>query len=318
MSQLTITLLPVDLALFDGAAGGGEGGPASGDGDSHGKAAPVVYGKQDQARTDAAEQGENAVQAEKPGGGERVGTDTTSDALEERRRAFRDLISGEYKDLYDQEVQQLTRRAQRDAQALERRAAAVQPVLDMLMQRYQIADGDPGKLLSAIEDDDSYWSQAAEDAGMSVEQYKQFQRLQRENDALVRAQRQQQGQEAARRQLRQWFGEAEEMKRLYPSFSLENEARDPQFLSMLRAGVPVRHAYEVIHMDAIKAGVAQMTAQATEKQVVDGIRARGSRPQENGTAAQSGFVVKDDVSRLTKKDRAEIARRAQRGEHITF
>lgn len=87
---------------------------------------------------------------------------------------------------------------------------------------------------------------------------------------------------------------------------------------MLRAGVPVRHAYEVVHMEEIKAGVAQLTAQATEKQVVDGIRARGARPQENGTTSQSAFTVKDDVSKLSKKDRAEIARRAMMGEKITF
>ena len=33
-------------------------------------------------------------------------------------------------------------------------------------------------------------------------------------------------------------------------------------------------------MDQIKAGVAAMQAKATEKQVVDGIRAKGARPQE--------------------------------------
>ena len=89
-------------------------------------------------------------------------------------------------------------------------------------------------------------------------------------------------------------------------------------LSMLRAGVPVQHAYEVVHMDQIKAGVAAMQAKATEKQVVDGIRAKGARPQENGTTSQGAFIVKDDVSKLSKRDRAEIIRRAARGEHIEF
>ena len=153
---------------------------------------------------------------------------------------------------------------------------------------------------------------------MSVEQYKQMQRLERENAALLNAQRQQRGQQAAEQQLQRWYGEAEQARSLYPSFDLSAEVQNPQFLSMLRAGVPVRHAYEVVHMDEIKAGVAQLTAQATEKQVVDGIRARGARPQENGTKAQSAFTVKDDVSKLSKKDRAEIARRAMMGEKITF
>ena len=87
---------------------------------------------------------------------------------------------------------------------------------------------------------------------------------------------------------------------------------------MHREGVPIQHAYEVVHMDQIKAGVAAMQAKATEKQVVDGIRAKGARPQENGTTSQGAFIVKDDVSKLSKRDRAEIIRRAARGEHIEF
>ena len=85
---------------------------------------------------------------------------------------------------------------------------------------------------------------------------------------------------------------------------------------MLKAGVPVQHAYEVIHMDEIKAGVAQSTARQTEKQVVDGIRAKGNRPAENGTSSQSAFTVKDDPHKWTKQDRAEVARRVARGETI--
>ena len=64
--------------------------------------------------------------------------------------------------------------------------------------------------------------------------------------------------------------------------------------------------------------VEQSAARAAEKQVVDTIRAKGARPAENGTAAQSAFTVKDDVSKLTREDRAEIARRAARGDSISF
>ena len=151
---------------------------------------------------------------------------------------------------------------------------------------------------------------------MSVEQYKQFQKLQRENAQLLQAQRRSQNQQAAEKQLQKWYQEAEAMKADYPDFDLERESQDPQFLSMLRSGVPVKLAYEVMHMDEIKSTVAQTTAQKTEKQVVEGIRAKGARPAENGTSSQSGFVVKDDPAKWTKQDRAEIVRRVQRGEQI--
>ena len=160
----------------------------------------------------------------------------------------------------------------------------------------------------------AYWSEAAEEAGMSVEQYKQFQKLQRENQALLDEQRRRQRQQDAQQKLQKWYGEAEQVKAQYPGFDLSAEAKNPQFLSMLRAGVPVQHAYEVIHMDDIKAGVAQTAAKRTEKQVVDGIRAKGARPQENGTSSQSAFTVKDDPSKWSKKDREEVIRRVARGE----
>lgn len=323
-------ILHVTLDLFDGAAGAAASGAGEGAGSgtqgetqqtspaatrrgSSGEYSNVKFGKQDQP---AAAGGQ---QANPPDAGEeskKQGVETTSDTLEDKRKAFRALVDGEYKDQYTEDTQRIIDRRFRETKNLETQLSQQKPILDMLMQRYKIADGDLGKLTQAIENDNAYWSQAAEEAGMSVEQYKQFQKLQRENAQLLQAQRRSQNQQAAEKQLQKWYQEAEAMKADYPGFDLGRESQDPQFLSMLRSGVPVKLAYEVMHMDEIKSTVAQTTAQQTEKQVVEGIRAKGARPAENGTSSQSGFVVKDDPAKWTKKDRAEIVRRVQRGEQI--
>ena len=330
-------LLGIRLNLFDGGAaagGAGAGAAASGEGEGSGaqgevKASPVstrrgksgeyrnvLFGKQGTAQAGAQAEGQNEQSSD--AGRKEGDVITTSDTREAKRKAYRELMNGEYKDIYTEDTQRIIDRRFHEVKGLEEQVGKYQPVIDLLMQRYQIGDGDMAKLSQAIENDDVYWSEAAEEAGMSVEQFKQFQKLQRENEALLRQQRQQENSQRAQQQLQQWYGEAEQLKGLYPSFDLNAEVKNPQFLSMLRAGVPVQHAYEVIHMEQIKAGVAAMQAKATEKQVVDGIRAKGARPQENGTTAQSAFTVKDDVSKLSRKDRAEIARRAARGEHIEF
>lgn len=323
-------ILHVTLDLFDGAAGAAASGAGEGAGSgtqgetqqtspaatrrgSSGEYSNVKFGKQDQP---AAAGGQ---QANPPDAGEeskKQGVETTSDTLEDKRRAYRAMVDGEYKDQYTEDTQRIIDRRFRETKNLEAQLSQQKPILDMLMQRYKIADGDLGKLTQAIENDNAYWSQAAEEAGMSVEQYKQFQKLQRENAQLLQAQRRSQNQQAAEKQLQKWYQEAEAMKADYPGFDLGRESQDPQFLSMLRSGVPVKLAYEVMHMDEIKSTVAQTTAQQTEKQVVEGIRAKGARPAENGTSSQSGFVVKDDPAKWTKKDRAEIVRRVQRGEQI--
>ena len=323
-------ILHVTLNLFDGAAGAAASGTGEGTGSgaqgetqqtspaatrrgSSGEYSNVKFGKQDQP---AAAGGQ---QANPPDAGEeskKQGVETTSDTLEDKRRAYRAMVDGEYKDQYTEDTQRIIDRRFRETKNLETQLSQQKPILDMLMQRYKIGDGDLGKLTQAIENDNAYWSQAAEEAGMSVEQYKQFQKLQRENAQLLQAQRRSQNQQAAEKQLQKWYQEAEAMKADYPGFDLGRESQDPQFLSMLRSGVPVKLAYEVMHMDEIKSTVAQTTAQQTEKQVVEGIRAKGARPAENGTSSQSGFVVKDDPAKWTKKDRAEIVRRVQRGEQI--
>ena len=328
-------LLDVSLRLFDGEGGAaapaaGEG--AAGDGNKGGsQASPaptrrgksggfqnVLFGKQGDEPTAAGDEPgpEGKAQPSAAGKGKEGDVVTTSNTLEDRRKAFQELVNGEYKDIYTEETQRIIDRRFREARNLEERAAKQQPVIDMLMQRYKIADGDLGKLAAAVENDNAYWSEAAEEAGMSVEQYKQFQRLKRENDALLRAQRMRQNQQAAQQQLQKWYSEGEQVKAVYPDFDLGTESKNPQFISMLKAGVPVQHAYEVIHMDEIKAGVAQSTARQTEKQVVDGIRAKGNRPAENGTSSKSAFTVKDDPHKWTKQDRAEVARRVARGETI--
>lgn len=336
-------LLNIRLDLFDGgAAAGGDGAgaaaPASqnGDGAKGGsQAAPgstrrgksgefqnVLFGKQSAPAAAGEGGGQEGQQQSSVAGSDKdkqPGVTTTSDTLEARRKAFQDLVnSEEYKDIYTEETQRIINRRFRETQNLEQQVARNQPLIDMLMQRYKISDGDIGKLTAAIENDDAYWSEAAEEAGMSVEQYKQFQKLQRENAALMRDQQQRRSQQAAQQQLQKWYGEAEQVKGVYPSFDLNAEVKNQQFLSMLKSGVPMQHAYEVVHLDEIKAGVAKMQAKATERQVVDGIRAKGARPQENGTTSQSAFTVKDDVSKLTKSERAEIARRVARGEIIKF
>ena len=336
-------LLNIRLDLFDGgAAAGGDGAgaaaPASqnGDGAKGGsQAAPgstrrgksgefqnVLFGKQSEPAAAGEGGGQEGQQQSSVAGSDKdkqPGVTTTSDTLEARRKAFQDLVnSEEYKDIYTEETQRIINRRFRETQNLEQQVARNQPLIDMLMQRYKISDGDIGKLTAAIENDDAYWSEAAEEAGMSVEQYKQFQKLQREYAALMRDQQQRRSQQAAQQQLQKWYGEAEQVKGVYPSFDLNAEVKNQQFLSMLKSGVPMQHAYEVVHLDDIKAGVAKMQAKATERQVVDGIRAKGARPQENGTTSQSAFTVKDDVGKLTKAERAEIARRVARGEIIKF
>ena len=332
-------LLNIDLHLFDGAAGGAAAGaPAGAEGGdtaqanestlpkadkrhgssrrgNKGEFSNVVFGKQGD---DSAAIDNSSAAGSDNGVGNTNGVSTTSDSLEAKRQAFKDLIEGEYKEQYTEMFQSAFNRRFKETKGMEASLNAQKPVIDMLMQRYNIADGDMGKLQSAIEQDDVYWEEAADKAGMSIEQYKAMQKLERENAELKQIRQRQINEQQAQQQMATWARDEKAIKDVYPSFDLRNELANPQFRSLLKANIPMQQAYELVHMDEIKAATARTAAQSAGQQMVAKIQQRASRPQENGTSSSSAVITKSDVHSLSRKERAEVARRAQRGDVIEF
>ena len=195
----------IDLSLFDGGAAGGEGAgaaaPSQGDAGATGEAqaAPADAGRGEERRDgerghlDRSEGEGRAArrpvdQPEREGRqpSDHPGPQPDSTTLEARRKQFQALINGEFKDIYTEETQRIIDRRFKETRGLQEQLSRHRPIMEMLMQRYRIPDGDPAKLMKALESDDAYWNEMAEEAGMNVEQYKQFQKLQRENDTLRR------------------------------------------------------------------------------------------------------------------------------------
>ena len=337
----TYTLLDIDLHLFDGAAGGAAaGGEAGGESSAQGDVGNlpkaetnrrsgssrrsrtgafdnVVFGKQEDVPA-AVDATPAAEETKGEGKANASGVETTSDTLEAKRKAFKELVEGEYKDQYTEMFQQSFDRRFKENKVMEKSLNDQKPIIDMLMQRYNIGDGDVAKLQTAIEQDNRYWEDAAEEAGMNVEQYKAMQKLERENAELKAYRQKQAADQQIQQQINSWYAEAEKVKELYPSFDFRTEANNKDFMDLLKNGIPVEKAYKLIHMDEINDGAARAAAQAAEQQMVAKMKAKAARPSENGTSSQSAVIVKNDVGNLSRAERAEIARRVQRGEKISF
>ena len=331
------TLFKFDLQLFNdggaaGAAPSGEGTQQAGEnalakadtnrsrGSSRrgrsGAYDNVVFGKQDAAAETAvgSAAGNNAE-----ANGNKSGISTTSDTLEARRKAYQDFVdSPENKDIHTETIQRIIDRRFKEVKGMEQTIADQKPILDMLAQRYGIADGDMKKLMSAIEEDTSYWQEAADKEGLTVEQYKAMNKLQRENAELQKLRQRQQGEQQAQAQLARWMQEAEGMKELDPGFDLRTEIQNRDFQGLLKSGVPVQKAYELMHMEEIKQAAARNAAQTASAQMQANLKAKAARPSENGTSSKSAAIVKNDVHSLSRDDRAEAVRRALRGEKISF
>lgn len=293
------------LQIFDGAGAeaGSQAGPDSsqpGTGETE-----VLYGKQQDTGSDA-------------GSAQEETTEETTETPEQREARYRSLMQGEFKDLYAKDTQRIINKKVRENKTLRDKMQQQSGVLDSLMARYGIEDGDLSKLQSALDSDEAYWQVAAEQAGMTKEQYKTLMRTRQENIQL-RSQRMSIEQEARTRQLvESWQQEAEQLRSIYPDFDLGKFLENPQNIEYMKHHVPMRMVYEYYNRDQINAGIAAQTAQRTEQAVVSNIRAKGARPKENGATPAPSAVIKDDVNALTNEDIDEIMRRVQRGEMISF
>ena len=306
------TMYRMNLHLFDGAAAGASGGDAGSAGSNAGFAnqgerqpEKVVYGIQD---ADPATEGDPGYQEDTKTQQEQTPVD--------KGKAFEDMIKGEYKEQFDARVKSILDRRFKQQNELQQYKKDADEVLDLMYAKYGVKD--LKALSKAVQEDDTYFEEAAEAENLTVEQYKYKLKLEKENAALKQAEAEAERIRQANDAYSEWTRQAEALKTRYPNFSLDAEARNPQFVRLLQSGIDVKTAFETIHHDEILSGAMMQTAQAVRKSVTDNIKARGLRPSENGINAQAGVVYKTDVTKLTAKDRAEIARRASMGETIKF
>ena len=316
----------LNLQLFaDGAGSAGTAGGASGGTGAEGATsvtganavsqnkkgvksnplAGVVYGKQEGAAQTADVQNN-------------VATATESVETPDRNAEFEKLIKGEYKDLYDARMQETIQKRLKGTKETVDKYNALTPTLELLARKYGVDPNDTEALNKAIEEDDAYYEEEALEKGVTVEQLKEIRKMEKENAELKKQREERDRRDYQAQQYAKWMEQAKEAKRMYPSLDLNAEAKNPQFLRLLNAGVDVGSAYAVIHKDEIIPAAMQYTAKTVEQKLANKIIANGARPTENGTSSQSSAVVKSDVSQLSKADRAEVIRRVRAGEKISF
>ena len=313
-------LIPMlNLQLFaeggaGGAAGGtgGDGGTAQGPGATGAAAVPQTKGAKNNplAAVKYGIQEETAPAAE-------VQTDTT-EAPPDLNAEFEKLIKGQFKAQYDAKMQDTIQKRLKSSKETVDKYNALAPTLEILAKKYGVDATDIEALNKAIEDDDSYFEEEALEKNISVQQLKEIRKMERENADLRRQMQAQKNQENASKIYAGWLNQAEEAKKVYPSFDLRAEMQNPRFVDLLRSNVDVRTAYEVLHKDEIIPAAMQFTAKTVESKLAKKIAAQGARPAENGMSSGSPAVVKSDVSQLSRADRDEIRRRVARGEKIRF
>lgn len=245
------------------------------------------------------------------------GQGATTNTEAEGRSAW-EAVKKQYKQYYDEEVKNQVKRRHSDYKELSKAKAEQDDFLSMMHSRYGTKDLDG--LRNAIDADDGFWQDRADEANMTVEQYKEHVKLQRERDTANQRVREMEAEENARKQYESWYEESLKVKEKYPEFDLNTFLQDNTVRAMLTANYSggfmptMEQIYELVNRDKVLAAHKA----SVQKSTIDNIRARGLRPDEAGSDTSGAVDFKKSVSQFTPQERAELARRAMLGETITL
>lgn len=225
---------------------------------------------------------------------------------EEKKEAeFEALISGEYKNQFAKKVRKILEKRLREVKKVKEAENKNMQLVELMLKKYGIEDGDTAKLEELLKN---------ESPDKESERDAVIRNLTEQIALIKKSNLERERERASKERIEAWRKQAEETAKIYPEFNFEAELENPEFCRLLKVGVSVKNAYEVVNMD----NLLERSAKEAEKSVVNSIRTNGARPIENGSDPTGGILLSSNVSALTKKERAELARRAAGGERITF
>lgn len=244
---------------------------------------------------------------------------------EERRRAFGEMVQGEYSDVFQEMMQRAIDKATENI----RQNPQVARLTQALANAYGVDTEDMDGLIEAVENgrvkDEKYYEDLAQQRGVSVKTARELDKMESDlkRSNTRNAQLQAMQQEAAHQQRvsqiqAQWEAQAAQLKTQYPDFELQEVLANEQVADLMRRGVSLPDAYRAAYFDHIMQQATAQTAQKVEQGVAARIQQRASRPGENGTRPGGAVTTHVDVASMSRRQLEDLERRARRGEKITL
>ncbi len=283
------------LHLFDG----GEGSPAAA------AAGNTDVGAQDPAGAGDAFDASTGLDGDDPS----TGTDAASaeDPKERAKRykQFREEFRPELNEERNRTMKKELSRRLRGKEKIENELRQANETLDYARKLFGAKD--LAELDQKLRSDSMVKSRRAAELGLSDEAYDRYVELELKAEAADN-ERKAREMSAATAEL---DAAEEALREEFPDLDIDELRKNDDFVSMLKSGVPMRHAYMVLNQDkVIEQETSKRVAAALEAQ-----RQRRSRPQENAGGGKSGRSTRD-ITKLTTKECEDMERRAMRGERI--
>ena len=244
---------------------------------------------------------------------------------EERRRAFGEMVQGEYSDVFQEMMQRAIDKATENI----RQNPQVARLTQALANAYGVDTDDMDGLIEAVENgrvkDEKYYEDLAQQRGVSVKTARELDKMESDlkRSNTRNAQLQAMQQEATRQQRvsqiqAQWEAQAAQLKTQYPEFELQEVLANEQVADLMRRGVSLPDAYRAAYFAHIMQQAPAPPAQKVEQGVAARIQQRAGRPGENGTRPGGAVTTHVDVASMSRRQLEDLERRARRGEKITL
>ena len=226
---------------------------------------------------------------------------------------------------YNKQMQATVQSRLRSAKNAEENLAKLTPALEVLARKYgqDLDNMDYDALAKAINDEDEYYEDKALELGTTVEAAKRIDQQERGDKREKREEARNMEEQQLRNHFVKMEQQGEALKKVFPSFDLRTELKNPVFARMTAPGtgiMSVEDAYRAVHRKEIEAAQSQVIAQKTAEKMSNAIQAGSRRPDENGTSGQAASVTTFDYSKASTAQRnalkQQIRAAAARGEKL--
>ena len=230
----------------------------------------------------------------------RASADGTAD--DQLDAEFESLIKGgRFENAFKKRTQAILDRRFKSYKAMETALQTQQPIIQLLSEKFGTDSADTASLLEKLQTADAL-TQSVKNSADNANKALRSELIEKKAKALSE----------------QWAAEVHGLKKVFPTFDLARELKDPVFTALLRSGLPIRRAYTASHADELLRSAVNGTAKMVSEQTLKSIRTNGSRAAENGLSHGAGFTARTDVSALTGQDIRAIIKQVENGSTVRF
>ena len=210
---------------------------------------------------------------------------------------------------YNKQMQAVVQSRLKSAKSAQDALTKLTPALEVLARKHNLdpTNMDYDALAQAVSNDRDYYEDKALEMGVPVETAMKIDQQEREKAREAKTLQEQSFQQHIMKLEQQ--GEA--LKKVFPSFDLRAELKNPVFARMTAPGVglSVEDAYYAVHRNEIQIASMQAAAQKTAQKISNAIQSGSRRPDEAGISSQAPSETTFNYRNASKDQRDALKRR---------